>query len=295
MIVPAVGFVYPDGKTVSFEDVKKGKVDIIKMGMSLPTLLEMSKERDPNRKPSTTELLIGTCEAFLKRTEDYYIDPQDRAFSLAGTMHHARLEQHEDENLLLEKQLEEFDITGIADLYDKESKVLLDYKNTGSYKCAQLLGMKHQLVSDPSGARYKSSGKWGKKGSSKKVKQWYRDESSADFGDWGWQLNWYRYLLNKAGYDVDSMYIQITLRDGGLYVARSRGLDKNIYLIEVPKYDDEVLEYKFLDARDKLVKALETDNLPKKCTEEQTWNGRKCESYCEVRHLCPYINGSINE
>ena len=293
--MPAVGFVYPDGKTVSFEDVKKGKVDIIKMGMSLPTLLEMSKERDPNRKPSTTELLVGTCEAYLKRTSEYYVDPQDRAFALAGIMHHSKLEQHSDESLMLEKKLEEFNITGIADLYDKKNKILLDYKNTGSYKASQLLGMTYRLVPDPSGVKYKSSGKWGKKGSPKMIRQWYRDEGLADFGDWGWQLNWYRYLLSKAGYSVETMYIQITLRDGGIIASRDRGLNKNIYLVEVPKYDDEVLEYKFLKARDKLVKSLETDNLPQKCTEEQTWNGRKCEKYCDVRHICPYNNGSINE
>ena len=131
--MPAIGFLYPDGSKVSFEDVNKGDVDIVKMGMSLPTLIEMSKERDPNRKPSTTELLNGACESYLKRTKEYYVDPQDRAFSLAGTMHHARLEQHEDDSHLLEEKLEEFNITGIADLYDKETKTLLDYKNTGSY------------------------------------------------------------------------------------------------------------------------------------------------------------------
>ena len=199
----AVGFVYPNGDKVSFEDVKSGKVDILKMGMSLPTLLEMSKERDPNRKPSTTELLVGTCESYLKRTRDYYIDPQERAFSLAGTMHHAKLEQHTDENLLLEQKLEEFDITGIADLYDKKNKILLDYKNTGSYKCAQLLGMTYHKIPDPTGARYKASGRWGKKGTPKMVKKWYRDEGLADYGDWGWQLNWYRYLLNLSGYEVE--------------------------------------------------------------------------------------------
>tara|TARA_R100000008_G_scaffold85169_1_gene74392 strand:- start:197 stop:1078 length:882 start_codon:yes stop_codon:yes gene_type:complete len=291
----AVGFVYPNGDKVSFEDVKSGKVDILKMGMSLPTLLEMSKERDPNRKPSTTELLVGTCESYLKRTRDYYIDPQERAFSLAGTMHHSKLEQHTDENLLLEQKLEEFDITGIADLYDKKNKILLDYKNTGSYKCAQLLGMTYHKIPDPTGARYKASGRWGKKGTPKMVKSWYRDEGLADYGDWGWQLNWYRYLLNLSGYEVDSMYIQVTLRDGGLVAARDRGLDRHIYLIEIPKYDDEVLENKFFKSRDNLVYALETDNMPSKCTEEQTWNGRKCEMYCEVRHICPYNNGSENE
>ena len=102
-----------------------------------------------------------------KVTKEYYINPQDRAFSLAGTMHHAKLEQYQDDRHLLEQKLQEFNITGIADLYDKKSKMLLDYKNTGSYKCAQLLGMTYRLVPDPSGAKYKSSGKWGKKGSPK--------------------------------------------------------------------------------------------------------------------------------
>jgi hypothetical protein len=292
--VPAVGFKYPNGNTVSFDDVREGNVDILEMGMSLPTLIEMSKERDPNRKPSTTELLTGTCESYLKRTKDYFVDPQDRAFSLAGTMHHSRLEKHEDDRHLLEQKLEEFNITGIADLYDKKTKMLLDYKNTGSYKCAQLLGMTYNLTPDPSGAKYKSSGKWGRKGSPKMVKQWYRDEGLAEYGDWGWQLNWYRYLLTKSGYEVDNMYIQVTLRDGGLAVSRDRGLDKHIYLIEVPKYDDEVLENRFLTARDELTKALETGNLPQKCSSEQTWNGRKCQSYCDVRNLCPYNNGSVN-
>ena len=291
----AVGFVYPNGDKVSFEDIKKGAVDIELMGMSLPTLLEMSKERDPNRKPSTTELLVGACEAYLKRTKDYHIDPQDRAFSLAGTLHHLKLEQGQDNRHLKEEALEEFDITGIADLYDKETKLLIDYKNTGSFKCAKLLGMTFEYVDDPSGERYKTSGKWGKKGSLKKVKHWYRDEEKADFVHWGWQVNWYRYLLEKQGHEVDKMYIQVTLRDGGLLAARNTGLDKNIYLIEVPKYDNEVLENKFIKAKNDLTYALETGNLPSKCTTEQTWDGRKCQSYCEVRHLCPYNNGSINE
>ena len=292
--MPAVGFVYPDGSDVTFDQVRSGDVDIVKMGMSLPTLIEMSKERDPNRKPSTTELLVGTCEAYLKRRREYYINPQERAFSLAGTLHHAKLEQHSDDRHLLEEQLEGFDITGIVDLYDKKTKALIDYKNTGSYKCSQLLGMTYNKIPDPSGAKYKSSGKWGRKGSPKMIKQWYRDEGLADYGDWGWQLNWYRYLLEKKGYEVDNIYIQVTLRDGGLAVSRDRGLDRHIYLINVPKYDNETIEFKFLEARDALVKALKTDNLPQKCNDEQTWNGRKCEAFCEVRHLCPYNNRSVN-
>ena len=31
--MPAIGFLYPDGSKVSFEDVNKGDVDIVKMGI----------------------------------------------------------------------------------------------------------------------------------------------------------------------------------------------------------------------------------------------------------------------
>ena len=200
--MPAIGFLYPNGDKVTFEDVRKGNVDIVKMGMSLPTLIEMSKERDPNRKPSTTELLVGTCESYLKRTKEYYVNPQDRAFSLAGTMHHAKLEQHEDDRHMLEEKLEEFDITGIADLYDKETKTLLDYKNTGSYKCAQLLGMTYRLVPDPSGARYKISGKWGKKGTPKNIKELVKKGVTTSSKTLGDAENYYSNVIKKYGKKV---------------------------------------------------------------------------------------------
>ena len=91
--MPLKGFKYPDGEMVSLEEVKRGNVDVVKMGMSLPTLLHMSKDREPDRKPSTTELIQGTCESYLRRTEDYYIYPDENAFSLAGTLHHLKLEE----------------------------------------------------------------------------------------------------------------------------------------------------------------------------------------------------------
>ena len=89
--MPLKGFKYPDGTVVSLESVRARKVDIDKMGMALPTLLYMSEQRKNDRPPSTTELISGTCQAYLQRTEDYYTDPQENAFSLAGTIHHNKL------------------------------------------------------------------------------------------------------------------------------------------------------------------------------------------------------------
>jgi len=259
------------------------------MGIVMPMLRELAKQRDPNRKPSVTECLTGTCEAYLKRTKDYYIDPQQHAFALAGTLHHARLENNVDEESA-EVSLEGMNITGIVDLYDEESESLIDYKNAGSFKVSQALGLDFYLEDDPTGAVYLRNGKWGKKGEPKKVKRFWPNPEKADLGDWGWQINCYRYMLQKQGKVVKDMYVQITVRDGGIQAARDRGIDKNIYLIEVPFiHDDHIIE-KFTGKRDLLVEALELDKLPEKCNEEETWGGKKCEYYCDARELCPYVN-----
>ena len=109
--------------------------------------------------------------------------------------------------------------------------------------------------------------------------------------DWGWQVNFYRYLLEQNGYPVDSMYVQATVRDAGLQIARERGIDKKIYMIEVPYINDEHLLDMFETKRDALLLSLDNKELPDKCTDEETWNGTKCKSYCSVRDICPYNEG----
>tara|TARA_R100001443_G_scaffold52460_2_gene64156 strand:+ start:880 stop:1755 length:876 start_codon:yes stop_codon:yes gene_type:complete len=290
--MPLKGFKYPDGDVVSLEDVSRGNVDIERMGVSLPTLLHMSSDRDPDRKPSTTELIQGTCQSFLQRTRDYYIYTDDNAFSLAGTLHHLKLEESSSmlNRLGSEIPLEAVGITGIVDLYDKETKTLVDYKFSGSYKIAKCLGVQTKHGYHPTEV-YKRSGRWGKAGTPKRIKEFYIDKDTADMEDWGWQINFYRYLLEQNGYAVDNMYVQATVRDGGLQIARERGIDKKIYMIEVPYINDEHLLDKFEVKRDALIWALEHNELPSECTKEETWGGIKCESYCSVRDICPYNKG----
>ena len=289
--MPLIGFKYPDGSVVSLEDVANNNVDLSKMGVTLPTLIEMSSQRPVDRKPSTTELIDGTCQAYLKSTADYFESPDEQAFALSGTNHHALLEQSAltSVNQLTEISLEHDGITGTADLYDEKRKMLVDYKLSGSYKIAKALGLQPRHSFHPTEV-YLKSGRWGKAGSPRRVKEFYIDKNKADLEDWGWQLNFYRYLLEKNGYEVNSMYIQATVRDGGLQVATSRGVDRKIYMIEVPFINNEHLEARFIGKRDALSKALETKVLPSKCTDKETWNGVKCESYCSVKDVCPYVN-----
>ena len=290
--MPLKGFKYPDGGIVSITDIKKGNVDIERMQVSLPTLLHMSSDRDPNRKPSTTELIQGTCQSYLQRTQDYYIYPDDYAFSLAGTLHHLKLEESSSvlDRLGSEIALESNGITGIVDLYDKDTRTLIDYKFSGSYKIAKCLGIQVRHGHHPTEV-YQRSGRWGKAGTPKRVKEFYIDKDTADMEDWGWQINFYRYLLEQNGYPVDSMYVQATVRDAGLQIARERGIDKNIYMIEVPYINDEHLLDMFETKRDALLLSLDNKELPDKCTDEETWNGTKCKSYCSVRDICPYNKG----
>ena len=285
--MPLKGFKYPDGEILSLEDASRGKVDVERMGVSLPTLLHMSSDREPDRKPSTTELLQGTCQSYLQRKEDYYIHPEDNAFSLAGTLHHLKLEESSHQNHYLSNRLgseiplESIGITGIIDLYDNYTKTLVDYKFSGSYKIAKCLGIKHKYVQHPT-ELYKRSGRWGKAGTPKRIKEFYIDEDSVDMEDWGWQVNFYRYL-------------QATVRDAGLQIARERGIDKKIYMMEVPFINNEHLLERFEVKRDALIWALEHNDLPDKCTKEETWGGVKCKSYCPVRDICPYNKGKENE
>ena len=51
--------------------------------LTKPTLVLISRERDWNGVPSTTQLLNGTMLEYLKLTKPYAVDPDSRAFMLS--------------------------------------------------------------------------------------------------------------------------------------------------------------------------------------------------------------------
>ena len=214
-------------------------------------------------KPSVTQLLNGTRQSYLEITSDYNAKPEDRAWAVLGTETHQRLENAANEiELSTEERLSYNDISGQRDLvepYDGYSRIV-DYKVIGSYKWAML---QHE---------------------EKKEEAWH---------DYKLQLNMYRILVQK---NLEESGIQLhptkpcwlfgILRDGRTQSARNLKIYDTTFLtpVEVLR-DSSVLKY-FKHKKRALLKALKTKETPKLCNSQETWEGRKCKSYCDVSKMC---------
>jgi hypothetical protein len=211
-----------------------------------------------------------------------------KVFALFGTATHAVLE-HKTFNLLSEIYLEHEWMDGTMDLYDAQSKMLLDYKTWGSFKVSKALGLVPYKV--PTGEYYQRSGKGYSKGDPKVMTFYKHDPNAVDMWDTELQLNAYRIMLEATGFAVEQMAVEAIVRDGNTHIARSRGIDRPIYHIPIRRMDDEHVVEFFKHKTMALREALEKDKLPDYCTPEERWCGddgksRKCNGYCEVAHIC---------
>ncbi len=282
------GFYCPDGG--------ESKVDACltscRMGsrcMTLPMLVAMSQEREWNGKPSTTQLINGTMYEFHKLTKPYYVDPNSRVFMVRGTMHH---NQMEDVAKLLGLPAEvalsvDRDIFDLLEMEGTEI-ILTDRKMWGSFKVAKALGLEEVgKKPDPKGTVYKTTTKYGKAGEPKMVPLWHKNPDKADTWEANLQLNRYRVMLKELGVNIDRLQLEVVVRDGGLYIAKDRGVDRNIYKIPIPIMpDEEVVDY-FDYKEDCLLKALADREWERSCNEQESWEGNRCKGYCEVWEHCP--------
>jgi len=276
-----VGFICPNGAKATFEECLK-KCPMGERCISKPTLKKMSKIRPWTGTPSTTQLLNGTRHSLLTITQDYYEDPQALAFALLGTKFHGSLE---DSEFMMEEKHKSKNMTGTYDFYSPEEKTLWDYKTSGGFKIKKALGLVSKKIRDPSGARYKTSGRGYKKGDIKLINEWHQDEKEKDCWEWELQLNRYRLWLEDDGHIVNHMKIEATIRDGGTQVARTYGLDKKIYVIPIKKLPREyVLD--FYNRKAKALRLATAINWAPICDSIQTWNGLRCEKYCPVAKVC---------
>lgn len=247
----------------------------------------VSQERKWDGKPSTTQLIRGTREAFLLLTKEYSVSPDSRAFMIHGTKGHAVLESAEDDLSFLEERFDGADTeeTGISDVTEIENgnSILADYKTSGSYKVAKCLGFK--TVEKEIDEVYKS-GK--RKGQKKTIKELIRSPDFEDRWEWEMQLNKYRIEWEKRYGKIDELKIQCIVRDGGTYIARSRGVFRNIYYFKLRILPDDVVLSYFKNKREALLSALKTNKIPPICDNKENWDGLKCSRFCSVADHCSY-------
>jgi len=282
-----IGFICPDKKEVLLDDCFT-KCRLGERCLTLPTLKKMSQEREWNGVASTTQLLNGTMLEYLKLTIPYYVDPQSRIFMLEGTRHHAVLEEvAKDLGLAAEVALSiDRDIFDLIEMED-DGLVLTDYKLWGSFKVAKALGIVEMgKEPDPNGEVYKSSGKWGKAGSPKMVPYYAQVPEKANNWEAEYQLNRYRVKLENLGVKLNRMQLQVTVRDGGLYVAHNRGVFMKAVRIPIPFIDNSIIEAYFKYKDDCLKQAL-MYGWSQPCTDAECWDGRRCSEYCDLASSCP--------
>ena len=282
--MPAKWFICPSGNRVEIQECLTSCSEVQRC-MFLPTLRAIAKSC--NRKIegfSVTELLKGTRELFLEKTQPFAVKPSDRLFALQGTAMHSINENHTEGDILSEERLYGKHCSGQFDLYgsilDDGTAVLGDIKVCGSYKLMKSLGM--YKVDVPTGEVYKTGPR---QGQPKTVKVW-RYDGIRHILPWAIQVNWYRMLLEAQGLAVDKMYIQALCRDYGLKIAAERGIDKPVYLIPVHRLSDDWVHKYLAYKLQALNKALATGKLPPPCRPTERWHGRKCSGYCSVADYC---------
>lgn len=290
--MPMTKFMCPDKVEIDFNDCIQ-KCRMSERCVSLPTLLTIIKDKHPwTGKPSTTQLLNGYLQEYLKIKENYAVSPEGMAFSLLGSAHHMKLAEAVGP-WVSEQRIEAPYTGGTPDLLEPDSNqdgyyMLTDYKTFGSYKVSRILGIQSKKVSHPT-EKYVKSGTWGKAGDPKKITEFYTDESKIDMRNEELQLNHYRVMLEDEGWKISQMRLQITVRDGGTQVATGRGIMKNIYYpIHVRKLDNDRIRQHFEHRAKTLISHINNSVEPAICDEEERWNDRRCESYCDVAKYCPH-------
>lgn len=295
--MPYTRFICPDGGEIPIEECLQacrlnGVVNpdtedyYVPCGrcLSVPTLKAVARQREWDGKPSTTQLLRGTREAYLMLTKEYAIDPKSMMFALHGTNTHSVLEENSD-GLLAEQRLDDGVSTGAFDLWTPENGgTLVDYKTYGSYVAASVMGMGTKKV-------HIGSYKNGKP----KYKTVITYGNAKHMFDLAVQMNDYRMKLKKClGKDTKQLVCEIIVRDGNTYMATNRGITENAYLVPVGMISDIWVSRYMNKKADDLHKALETDIIPAPCKPRECWGGNKCQKYCAVNKFCDCYTEEVN-
>ena len=291
--MPATKFICPNGQRIRITECLRSCPNNQRC-MFLPTLRAVADSLDRNiAEPTVTELIAGTRETYLRKTSAYAVEPASILYALQGQAIHSINEQQTQGAILSEERLKDEITSGQFDLYgkilDTDDGVLGDLKITSSYKLMRALGI--YKVKVDTGEVYKSGLRKGQS----KLKTELRYDGVRDLLDWSLQLNYYRLLLECAGFKVNRMYIQAICRDASLRIAQERGIDKTVYIIPINKISDKWLTRYFQHKAKLLRSAIENKTLPSVCSFRERWGNRKCLDYCVARENCPYAQRLLSQ
>lgn len=257
--------------------------------LSVRSLKAIAEQRIWAGIPSTTQLLRGTRESYLCLTEKYSVNPQDMVYALFGTKVHDFLEQHTPDDGSSEVRLYDDISSGAYDFY--QDGVLYDDKTYGSYSVAKTLGI--YPVQIPDGV-YKTTKAGKYKAGDTKFKKVFKEGGVKHRFDLMVQLNDYRMKLEKHGLPVKQMVVEMLVRDGGTYIANSRGVYQKACLAVINKISDIWIE-RYMRAKWKNLKyALDNHVLPPVCRPRERWYNNKtgaslkCSTFCHARFNCSF-------
>lgn len=274
-------FSCPDGSTIEIKQCYK-ECRMKERCMCLPALKAVGNQRKWTGKPSVTQLLKGTRESYLQIINDTTIDPFKQIASMIGTNSHSLMENNSPNGWLSEVRLEDDITSGQFDAVDLKNKTLWDFKFFGAYKIAMVLGHRPRWIADGVYQRGANKGKT-------KWVQKFEEGGVKDTLEIAIQLSYYRKLLKEHGVDIDKIKVQICLRGGLDKTAKSYGLDKQAYVIDIFPLSEHLVS-RYMQAKyNALMKALQTNTMPDICKPKDRWsNDRKCKEYCNVNMFCPH-------
>lgn len=301
-----LAWVEHEGQRYSLEDVLENGA--LAHRFPLTYLQLVCDDRKWKGRPSVTQCIGGTRQAYLKITVDYGVNPDKAAFQVLGTKVHRNLDTQEWEITEFDVGID--DMEGTLDLLEPApggGYILTDHKTVGSYRIVKALGIEKidVPVHDENGAaKFYQSGK--KKGQMVTRKEHRRNEEKVDIHDWALQLNKYRLMAREAldakgdKTKVVAMRIFAIVRDGGLWISESRGIEDSTFSVPVPEYPDAKVEAFFEAKATALLGAVLDGRVPAMCSEDENWGGTKCRDWCEVSEACkalgdnPHLGGMVD-
>lgn len=295
--MPIRWFKCPDGETIECEEcLKLGGCRMEQRCATRPYLRLVADEREFDGKVTPSAAGNGPLLTYLKGVTDYAVSPQDKAFASFGTATHGKLSIHKyTKDVLAEEEMSDEKMKGIADVVDecengKEGFILYDYKTWGSYKLMKALGgyqVNEPVLDDHGNQIIYKSGK--KKGEVKTHKVTYFDPERVlkndELFNEEMQLGRYGIFFTDKGFPVVELWIQGIPRDGGTYIADSRGITEKVYMIPLRmRSREEILSF-YDNLQDEVDTAVATGQC-RLCNARECWEGRRCEGYCEVAEAC---------